>query len=508
MTGLESSRDLPLALLARYLFFLARRPISSSNTHFLARRLAGLRSLAPLIVGDADDLGPVADKLSRLTPGNFRRLGPEIQRALAFWLPPELPTGYIASRIPPPADFLAGVRRVLMILGPAIGIGDEIICFSVPRWLRGASPEVEVSMMSAYPDLWDGVAGITGHSCYRSHAELVAAIRGKPPGGAFDLVWMIDFEKPALLNAMSTEPAVARYVEISLGTRAAWALDKASGWLHEHQPPERRYTNYYSVLRHLTGWLTGTPAPASAGSVGPCASSSSGTEDLTIFVSPFTSKYEPQPLGWSQLLAAAIPDRPGVPIRFVFDPGPNLTTERFAIELMRSTRGLGRPEARFELAGSPGARTLSLIDLFAQLERSDVAICADSFAAHAAPVRGCTTLVVAGKGLENWRVPREQAYYFDGAVPIPRLAAAMGLVIGPLAKAEEPPGAVVTGAAAHRLLGASEEFAQASAEDGEDEVVNALLGPYDGLYRAFRAFIGGLPPGSPALCSNRSAWAA
>jgi hypothetical protein len=75
------------------------------------------------------------------------------------------------------------------------------------------------------------------------------------------------------------------------------------------------------------------------------------------------------------------------------------------------------------------AGRLSLSGVFAELRRTEVALCADSFVAHAAPRYGCTTLVVASPGLENWRVPSGRSFYFDADRPIGDLIAAMRQIL-------------------------------------------------------------------------------
>src|SRR5262245_32746297 len=111
--ALDPDLLLPVTLLTRYLFFLLRRPVSSSNSHFLARRLAGLRSLGTLLAGRDPRLVPALSLLERITPASFGRLGPDLQRLLLPLLPPELPPGAVLSRRPPGEAFFQDVRKVL-----------------------------------------------------------------------------------------------------------------------------------------------------------------------------------------------------------------------------------------------------------------------------------------------------------------------------------------------------------------------------------------------------------
>jgi hypothetical protein len=93
-----------------------------------------------------------------------------------------------------------------------------------------------------------------------------------------------------------------------------------------------------------------------------------------------------------------------------------LDTRRFASALLRAASPLATGVATFRLAGG-GERGNTLARALDEIEQADVVICADSFAAHAAPVLGCTTFVLASPGLENWRVPSKRSFYFDAAEP-------------------------------------------------------------------------------------------
>src|SRR5205823_422280 len=111
------------------------------------------------------------------------------------------------------------------------------------------------------------------------------------------------------------------------------------------------------------------------------------------FVSPFSSKYDPSPRYWSTLVATLVPDDAGRSVRFVLDPGPNPTTRRFAADVARAAAARSRqPAVAHTVAAPDRPGGLSLRGVFAELKRSHVVVCADSFAAHAGPRMGCTTL--------------------------------------------------------------------------------------------------------------------
>src|SRR5262249_50077811 len=81
------------------------------------------------------------------------------------------------------------------------------------------------------------------------------------------------------------------------------------------------------------------------------------------------------------------------------------------------------------VAQGASAKTLKLDEVFTELEQCDAAICADSFLAHAAPLFGLTTLVIAKVGLENWRTPSARSYYFYLEQPLEELCAAARVIL-------------------------------------------------------------------------------
>lgn len=423
---------LPLTLLSQYLFFLTRRPISRSNTHYLDRRLAGLRSLCGILSGSGlPALDEVVAGLARLTPASFQRVAPDLQLALLILLQRvrQLPEEVVVLDGPLPPAALAGSRRALLVLGPGIGIGDEIIFFPLPRWLRESCPRVEVSVLSGYGGLWEEVEGVDHVRRYDDHRTLLQALRGESPHDGYDLVLFADFEAPELYRAVCLERPPFRYVEISLGSRSAFVVEPGGRTLRRIHHVTPYFENYYAACHHL---LRSLGLRVSEGDRftslrRPPATAADGA--FRVFVSPFTSKYDPSLAYWSQLLAEL--GAPGTPrpLCFSIDPGAGRASERVARALARSAAARVPAGVSVEVARGGGERRLSLPAVFALLAGCQAVVCADSFAAHAAPQLGCTTLVVAQQGLEPWRVPSERSFYFRAEDPVGEVAAGMREVL-------------------------------------------------------------------------------
>lgn len=423
---------LPLAFLHRYTAFLFRRPVSRSNSHYLETRLEGLKSLASLLEHEgASGIGPVTGLLRRLNVPSFPRLAPQLLERLTLLVEDELPPDVVVTPRSPAGDLLAACRRILVVLGPGIGIGDEILCFPLPRWLRRMAPGAEVSTLSAYPGLWDRVADVAQRRTYRCYSDVVKALRNDRPEAdreAADLVVLVDFEDPALYSLMLPEPGVGLYLEISIGGRSAVLVDCERRWLHRLLLPGPYGVNYYQALWGIADWLGARPRPGDRASLLERNGIEPPEGELRILVSPFTSKHEPSETYWSQLLSSAV-RRAGGATRLVFDPGPNAFTRRFAQALARSIEARCPRPVRCEVLGKGEPEPVSLQRVFAAMEEAHAVICVDSFAAHAAPLFGCVTLVVGWAGLENWRVPGGSSFYFDGSATVETVASAMRHVL-------------------------------------------------------------------------------
>jgi hypothetical protein len=284
-------------LLSRYLFFLTQRPISRSNTHYALQRIHGMQALGPLLAeGGQEQLTTSIRLLQTLAPRNLYEVAERLQLTLLPFACAELPTTYISAEAPPPPDFLRSSNRIVLVLGPAIGIGDEIVVFPLSQWIKRANPDAHVTTLTAYEGLWDGVPGVDRLLTYPDHAALVDAIRGRGEAGTADLVVFVDFEYAELYRAIAAEPEVARYVELSLGARILTAVDNRASWTYHQTLSAAYFRNVYDGFDELARRLGVAPDPADR--VEPDAGRVHDGE-LRVFVSPFSSKYEPSARYWS-----------------------------------------------------------------------------------------------------------------------------------------------------------------------------------------------------------------
>ena len=442
---------LPATLLSRYLFFLGRRPVSAANAHYLTSRIAALQSLAPLF-----DDARVTRALRALTPANLFRLAPQIQHALQPQLATDTPRDLVATSHAPDASFWNGVQRLLVIYGPAIGIGDEILASSIPRALRKLAPSVTV--MTAYDGLWDRVQPGEQVERYRDLSTIFGQLRGD----AYDTIFYVDFEPAGLVTTMAHEPRVQRFVELSLGTRLLTVLDSSTRRLHQMPGTSPYHENFYRTLEQMLAWLGTSAEPRDH---------ESRVNEPLIVASPFTSKEEPSEKLWSGVLAAIA--RRGE--RLVLDTGPNSATRAFAQDLRDALRAGG---ARAELAANGRAASIGeMLDLVATAR---AVVTADSYLAHAGPVLGAKTFVIARQGLEPWRVPAAGSFYFRSAAEPKTIGDAIGaLLIEPRVSPRQRIECTVLRDAASAL-----DFAAPR---------DALLGAWQRCFDAHNAVVAALP---------------
>ena len=471
---------LPAVMLSRYLFFLTQRPISRSNTHYIRQRIHGMQSLGRLFEdSDHELVSTTLRLLQTLDPGNLHEISERIQLTLFPFARADIPTTYISAESPPPPEFLRSCDRILLVLGPAIGIGDEIVTFPLPRWIKRANPAAHLTTLTAYEGLWDGMADVNRIATYRDHEEVVSALRGEHEVGKADLVLLVDFENPELYRAVTGEKGIAKYAELSLGARVLAAVDNLEGWTYRQTLPVAYFRNVYDGFDELARGLG--LVPDAADRLDPTGSGGDGNGELRVFVSPFSSKYDPSPRYWSTLVSTLIPDDVKRAVRFVLDPGPNAITQQFASEVARAAAARSnQPGVSHTVAEADGLGRLSLTGVFAELKRADVVVCADSFAAHAAPRMACTTLVVASPGLENWRVPSDHSYYFDAETPIGELVSGMRQIL-------ELHGIGATAAARPSVGEAEERLVRADAELERAVAGDASLPELCAAYERFRS---------------------
>ena len=205
--------------------------------------------------------------------------------------------------------------------------------------------------------------------------------------GAADLVMLVDFENAELFRADRSRARVARYVELSLGARLLAAVDNREGWTYHQALPPAYFTNVYDGFDELAGRLV--CAPDRRRPRGVRRQRRRRRRPLRVFVSPFSSKYEPSPRYWSTLSQPRAGRTATRRRSSCSTVGPNADAPAVrAASLHVPPPRAQQPGVTHSLAALDEA-VASPPRGVAELRRANVAVCADSFVAHAAPPPGC-----------------------------------------------------------------------------------------------------------------------
>jgi len=308
-----------------------------------------------------------------------------------------------------------------------------MIFFPLPQWLRRRCPEAHLTVMSAYRGLWNEVAGVDVVTEYQDLTELLAALRSEA-----ELIVMVDFEKPGLVPAMARDSQKKRFLEISLGACRLEALDPGIPSSFELVRKSHSTVNFYHSLDQLMRGIGLEPQPGDRapqpGDRAPRRErnrNAKRSERFTIFVSPFTAKFDPSELFWAELLSQMIAPEEVSGFRLSLNPGANAATRAFAVTLARLVRSLAPAGLEIVIPQGADGKTLSLAEIFAVLYRCDALVTVDSFLAHAGPYFEGPAIVIGRRGLEKWRVPGTGNFYFDESIPVPELSAAIRPLLQP-----------------------------------------------------------------------------
>jgi hypothetical protein len=336
--SLPREHYLPVLLLSQYVFFLSRRPISEQSA--LPRLAPAGAEVAGASAGRVEQPGARSRclQLASLHPAAFRRIAPSLQLSLVplVSLAWPLPGSVVVQNAPPPASWLAGARRALIVFGPGIGIGDELILAPLPQWLKAENRQLEVTTLSGYEGFWDRVEAVDTELQYSSHLELHQALCGMAPFDGYDLVIFADFESPEIYRGVVVAGRAETFLEISLGARTVHVFDSRRQWLYRLLALDPYFANYYHASHQLLRLLGLRPESRERFRQVVRRSGPKAADRLDVYISPFTSKYDPSGVYWSRLLNVLAGRAGPIPLCLHLATGRSWKTQRFAIELARS----------------------------------------------------------------------------------------------------------------------------------------------------------------------------
>jgi hypothetical protein len=411
------SRRFLASLLLTSRYHVASRPLSYSNLgwfaslaeqcdvllHFLREGeweplsvpvedgLLGLETIAPLIPSWASDRDARRATRRRWNADFHTRFG-----SLSVNWSRRTPTDRLQiSDWPQP-------RRILVIIGPNIGIGDQLIYFPIVEALAARFSAARVDAVSYTSALWDlcpSVAKPT--SRVRTLVGPFVLAREAMAEEPTTLVVFSEFASAPFYRNLETVPGLPRFVYFDTGARCLRIVDQERGLIREWQG--RPSENIFQFCCHAMNWLgLGQTAPAHYGPV--VAGSARAKADVRrVYVNPFSSKDHStiRPTFWAGALDEAAKRGP---IHANIFAGTNDECRRFARAIASSVTS-----NRVTVSHHGEAEVPSVLETLEAAADADVCFGLDTYTAHINVFRPVRSLVVFFEGLggtwDAWRSP-------------------------------------------------------------------------------------------------------
>lgn len=230
-------------------------------------------------------------------------------------------------------------RRILMAMGPNIGIGDEIICFRVARRLAKQFPDAQIETMSFYPTLWSLCPGVTpGESA--ADDPLLPFVRAcdllrEDPDA---LAVFVDFASLMVARSLETVPGLPRFLYVDPANPTLRVVDSAAGWISEYRMKSPR--RLYRCLGRLLDEVVGRDLGCYEGHEPPILPVTRAERPVPrVYVNPFTSKeYDLITTSWwiEALRAAAV----RAPLEVRIFAGVNEVTRQCARDIAAGLEGI------------------------------------------------------------------------------------------------------------------------------------------------------------------------
>lgn len=309
-------------------------------------------------------------------------------------------------------------RRILLAMGPNIGIGDEIICFRVARRLQMRYPEARLEALSFYPSLWDLCPGVTVRECAAQDPLLpfvraCELLREDPEA----LVVFVDFASLMVARSLETVPGLSRFLYVDPATPALRLVDSAAGWISEYRMKSPR--RLYRCLGRLLDEVVGRDLGCHDGHEPPLLREAGPERAVPrVYVNPFTSKeYDLITAQWWIDALNSV----GAPMEVRIFAGVNEVTRQCAREI---AAGLTHPEVSLhgEHEVVPIAETLR------EAAESDLVFGLDTFTCHVGVLARvpCVTVYLNYHYHYFWYVPDNAvlaAFAWDDAETAGRMVA-------------------------------------------------------------------------------------
>ncbi|HEX4966714.1 MAG TPA: hypothetical protein VF173_38240 [Thermoanaerobaculia bacterium] len=418
---------------------LISRPISFGNATYVKECLESLAAIRDEVlrltvfdrrsdlVRDLVDL--LEDLLRKPSPVAFEQSVAVLDRLLEAHLYfPVQPYGMV------PAGLLSGkaYRRVIAMIGPGIGVGDEIAFSVFLQGLRARFPESCFEVYSFFPGIWRTlvpsvrVRNLVGRPL-RAYERIENSLALELAGDL--LVVFATFSEQMMFLPFARLRSPSDLVEVSVGRGNLWWLPGDGGAPRRHCELEPELPHQgralQGLLRHLFGRRFRDPRRREAPRLAPLQSSSPG-EPFRLVVNPLTSKRIPlTPGDWAGYVGvvrrALSSSRR---LECTIYPGLSLPASGYAAEVGRLCREKGylaagdaiRLLARSD--GKPLDSSQAIPIVHAAIAAGDLLLGLDTFTAHLAAHTGTPSLTLClSRNPEFWEEAGNTLWFDLNAAP-------------------------------------------------------------------------------------------
>ena len=415
------------------LMTLSGRPISVSNTAYVVSSLRSLHAIA-------DEVGAITSGIHPAYLADCRRLSHLLRETVRQPTHPRLARmrHYIENDLPlysrirqMPYEFDPGApqpfsgrsyNRMLVMIGPGIGIGDEVSYTAFFRALAGyfrIRPD-RTEIFTFSPGLWQALAPefvrrpLSGSPLAFFH-RLRKILKMTPPSKV--LIVYASFMGQEMHRCLLPYRECLDVMELALASGQAW--------LKLHGQPrgvtlrgrDQKTPNMIRALEELLALLLeDRPRIASRSTMSYQAGSA---KVFRLFVNPFTSKFSPlTPDHWAQFIRdvrAALPRRMLLNCRV--SPGLAPWCGDYARDIVRLTRRLVPENIKLSILGESDGVKLDtengILEMHRALARADFVLAIDTYTAHLAAYLNTVSLALClNRNPEFWQ-PAVHTFWVD-----------------------------------------------------------------------------------------------
>ncbi len=415
------------------LITLLGRPISVSNTAYIVSSLRSLQAIATAIEDIDSEIRPCYRN-------EYRRFAALLKETVRHPTPPRLAAmrHYIENDLPlysklrqMPYDFgtcpprpLKGrsYSRMLVMIGPGIGIGDEVSFTTFFRSLRDHFhiPAARAEIYTFSPGLWQTLApefairGLAG-APLGFFARLRRRLKTTPPSEV--LIIYASFMGQEMHRCLLPYREQLDVIEVALASGQAWLKLRGQGRGVTHRGRDQKTPNMIRALEELLHHLLGQkPRIASRSTLSYRLKSG---KVFRIFVNPFTSKFSPlKPEHWAQFIRdvrSALPRSTLLSCRL--SPGLSPWCLEYARQIVRATAQLVPDNIKLSiLSESDGVKLNSenaIQEMHKALAKADLVLAIDTYTAHLAAYLNTVSIALClNRNPEFWE-PAVHTFWVD-----------------------------------------------------------------------------------------------